>query len=71
MGGIDHRWQWDWTSVQRLKKDGNGFAYILTVISVRSEYAWVSPLNNKTGPSLVSAFTHLYRRSQAIETTNR
>ena len=55
VGGIDHQWQTDLTDVQRLKKDNDSYSYLLTVIDVLFKYAWVIPLKNKSGPTLVAA----------------
>ena len=53
--GIDHQWQAYLTEVQRLKKDNDSYSYLLTVIDVLFKYAWVIPLKNKSGPTLVAA----------------
>lgn len=70
VGGIDHQWQADLIDTQRLKKDNDGYNYILTVIDVLSKFAWAVPLKNKTGPTLVSAFDSIFadRQPQALQT---
>lgn len=60
VGGIDHQWQADLIDVQRLKKDNDNYSYLLTVIDVLSKYAWVVPLKNKSGPTLVTAFHQIF-----------
>ena len=60
VGGIDHQWQTDLIDVQRLKKDNDSYSYLLTVIDVLSKYAWVIPLKNKSGPTLVAAFHQIF-----------
>jgi len=60
VGGIDHQWQADLIDIQRLKKDNDGFTYLLTVIDVFSKVAWVVPLKNKTGAVLANAFEAIF-----------
>ena len=60
VGGIDHQWQADLIDVQKLKKNNGGNAYLLTCIDVFSKYAWVVPLKDKTGGSLVRAFQEIF-----------
>lgn len=59
VGGIDHQWQADLIDVQKLKKNNEGNAYLLTCIDVFSKYAWVVPLKDKTGGTLVQAFKEI------------
>ena len=56
VGGIDQLWQMDLADVQSMQKFNKGYKYLLVCIDVFSKYAWVLPLKNKTGPSLVEAF---------------
>ena len=42
--------------MQSMQKFNDGYRYLLVCIDVFSKYAWVVPLKNKTGPSLVEAF---------------
>jgi transposase InsO family protein len=56
VGGIDEQWQMDLAEVQSLQKFNDGYRYPLVCVDVFSKYAWVIPLNNKTGLSLVEAF---------------
>ena len=39
-----------------MQKFNDGYRYLLVCIDVFSKYAWVVPLKNKKGPSLVEAF---------------
>ena len=64
VGGIDHQWQADLIDVQRLKKENDGFTYLLTVIDVLFKHAWVVPLKNKTGPELTRAFESVFKQGQ-------
>ena len=56
VGGIDHQWQMDLADMQPMQKFNDGYRYLLVCIDVFSKYAWVVPLKNKTGLSLVEAF---------------
>ena len=55
VGGIDQQWQMDLADMQSMQKFNDGYHYLLVCIDVFSKYAWVVPLKNKTGPSLVEA----------------
>ena len=59
VGGIDHQWQADLIDVQKLKKSNGGMVFLLTCIDVFSKYAWVVPLKDKTGGTLVQAFREI------------
>ncbi len=56
VGGIDQPWQIDLADMQSLQKFNDGYRYLLVCIDVFSKYAWMIPLKNKSGPSLVEAF---------------
>ena len=64
VGGLDHQWQADLIDVQKLKKENDGYSYLLTVIDVLSKYSWVIPLKNKTGPTLVEAFKTIFEEGR-------
>ena len=54
--GIDHQWQLDLVDMQALSRHNKGIKYLLTCIDIFSKYAWVVPLKDKKGPTLVKAF---------------
>ena len=56
VGGIDQQWQMDLADMQSMQKFNDGYRYLLVCIDVFSKYAWVVPLKNKAGPTLVEAF---------------
>ena len=58
--GIDHQWQADLVDVTKIATYNDEYRYLLTCIDVLSRYAWVVPLKDKTGKSLVSAFTLIF-----------
>jgi hypothetical protein len=56
VGGIDQQWQMDLADMQSMQKFNDGYRYLLVCVDVFSKYAWLVPLKNKTGPTLVEAF---------------
>ena len=56
VGGIHEQWQMDLADMQSMQKFNDGYRYLLVCIDVFSKYAWVVPLKNKKGLSLVDAF---------------
>jgi transposase InsO family protein len=56
VGGIDQQWQMDLADMQSMQKLNDGYRYLLVCIDVFSKYAWVIPIKDKTGPTLVKAF---------------
>ena len=60
VGEINHQWQADLIDVQILKRDSDGYSYLLSVIDVLSKYALVVALKNKSGPTLVMAFRQIF-----------
>jgi transposase InsO family protein len=64
VAGIDFQWQADLTSLISLSKYNRGYKYLLCVIDVLSKYAWVIPLKNKTGLTLIQAFKTILRQGR-------
>ena len=60
VSGLDDQWQADLADVQSLAKYNGGHRYLLACIDVLSKYAWVVPLKDKTGKSLVGAFSSVF-----------
>ena len=58
--GIDHQWQADLVDVSRISSYNKGCKYLLTYIDVLSRYSWVISLKDKTGKTLVVAFTTIF-----------
>ena len=56
VSGIDKQFQIDLVEMGEYSKENNGVRYLLTCIDVFSKYAWVRPLNSKTGISVTEAF---------------
>ena len=49
--------------MQLISKFNNGFRFLLCVIDTFSKYAWVVPLKDKTGISIVNAFQKILDKS--------
>ena len=52
----DNIWSTDSADMQLLSKSNKRFRFLLCVIDIYSKYAWVIPLKNKKGVSIVDAF---------------
>jgi hypothetical protein len=50
---IDEQWQLDLADVSKLKKDNDRYAFLLCAIEVLSKYAWVIPIQQKTGKEMI------------------
>ena len=55
----DHIWAADLADIQFNK----GFRFLLCVIDIYSKYAWVVPLKDKKGVSIVNAFQSILNKS--------
>ena len=53
----------DLADVQFLSKFNKGFRFLLCVIDIFSKYAWVVPLKDKKGISIVNAFQKILKES--------
>ena len=67
--GIDQQWQADLADMQGLKKENDGYNYLLTVIDIFSKKAWVIPIKNKSAKELFSAFKQLFAESHPRKPT--
>ena len=64
VGAIDQQWQADLADMQSLMKQNSMFRYLLCVIDVFSRFAWVVPIKNKTGQTLIKAFDSIFKSSK-------
>ena len=53
----------DLADMQLLSKFNNGFRFLLCVIDIFSKYAWVVPLKDKKGLSIVNGFQKILKES--------
>ena len=59
----DHIWGVALAYMQLISKYNKGIKYLLCVIDLFSKYAWVVPLKDKKGVSIVNAFQKLLKQS--------
>ena len=59
----DNIWGADLADMQLLSKFNKGFRFLLCVIDIFSKYAWVVPLKDKKGISIVNAFQKILKES--------
>ena len=52
----DSIWGVDLADMQSLSRYNKGFKYLLCAIDLFSKYAWVIPIKDKKGTSIVNAF---------------
>ena len=55
-GFKDNIWRADLADMQLISKFNKGFRFLLCVINIFSKYAWVVPLKDKKGASIVNTF---------------
>ena len=60
----DNIWGVDLADMQSLSKFNKGFKYLLCVIDLFSKYAWVIPIKDKKGTSIVNAFKKIIAKRQ-------
>ena len=49
--------------MQLISKFNKGFRFLLCVIDIYSEYAWIVPLKDKKGVSIINAFQSILNKS--------
>ena len=59
----DNIWDVDLADMQLLSKYNKGIRFLLCVIDIFSKYAWVVPLKDKKGISIVKAFQSILKQS--------
>ena len=62
-GFKDNIWGADLADVQLISKFNKGFKFLLCVIDIFSKYAWVAPLKDRKGVSIVNAFQKILKES--------
>ena len=60
----DNIWGVDFTDMQSLSKFNKGFKYLLCAIDLFSKYAWVIPVKDKKGTSIVNASKKIISEGQ-------
>ena len=59
----DNIWGPDLADMQLLSRYNKGIRFLLCAIDIFSKYAWVVPLKDKKGVSIVAAFQSILKRS--------
>ena len=59
----DKIWGANLADMQLISKSNKGFRFLLYVINIYSKYAWVVPLKDKKGVSIVDAFQKILKKS--------
>ena len=59
----DNIWDADLADMQLLSKCNKGIRFLLCVIDIFSKYAWVVPLKDNKGVSIVAAFQDILKQS--------
>ena len=59
----DNIWGVALVDMQLISKYNKGIRYLLSVIDLFSKYAWVVPLKDKKGVSIVNAFQSIFKKS--------
>ena len=59
----DNIWAVDLADMQLLRKYNKGIRFLLCVIDIFSKYAWVVPLKDKKGISIVKVFQNILKQS--------
>ena len=57
--------------MQLISKFNKGFRFLLCVIDIFSKYAWVVPLEDKKGVSMVNAFQNILEDSTDLQKTKQ
>ena len=60
----DNIWGADLADMQLISKFNKGFRFLLCVIDIFSKYAWVIPLKDKKGISIVNGFQKIINNSK-------
>ena len=60
---IDNIWGADLVDMQLLRRYNKGTRFLLCVIDIISNYAWVVPLKDKKGINIVTAFQSILKQS--------
>lgn len=66
VAGVDQQWQADLADLQSFNSHNDHYRYLLCIVDVFSRYAWVVPLKDKKGPTLVKAFEQVFQERQPL-----
>ena len=57
--------------MQLITKFNKGFRFLLCVVGIFSKYAWVAPLKDKKGITIVNAFNAFYFKMHLKDSTRK
>ena len=63
-GFRDNIWGADLAGMQLINNFNKGFRFLLCVIDIFSKYAWVVPLKDKKGISIINGFQKILDKSE-------
>ena len=58
---VDNIWGADLADMQLISRQNKGYRFLLCVIDLYSKYAWVVPIKDKKGDTLVAAFQKILK----------
>ena len=64
-------WGADLADMQLISKFNKGFRFLLCVIDIFSKYAWVAPLKDKKGVSIVNVFQIILKNSKKLHSNRK
>ena len=67
----DNIWVADLADMQLISKFDKGIRFLLCVIDICSKYAWVVPLKDKRGVTIVSAFQNILNSSMKLHSESK
>ena len=67
----DNIWGTDLADMQLISKFNKGFIFLLCVIDIFSKYAWVVPLKDKKGVSIVNSFQCILKNSMKFHSNRK
>ena len=67
----DNIWGVDLADMQSLSKYNKGIKYLLCAIDLFSKYAWVIPIKDKKGTSIVNAFKKILSDSTELHSNRK
>ena len=67
----DNVWDADLADMQPISKFNKEFRFLLCIIDIFSEYAWVVPLNDKKGVTIVNTFQSILKDSMELHSMRK
>ena len=67
----DNIWGADLADMQLRSKFNKGFRFLLCFIDIFSKYAWVVPLKDRKGVSIVNAFQSILKNSMNLQSNRK